>query len=84
MLGVYTPWLPPFLADKGLSLSAMGVALAAVSICRVVFPPAWGVLADHTQHQRSLLAGTSILAGLAIASLSVTASPAWTFVGLVV
>jgi len=75
MLGVYAPWLPPYLAEKGLSPGAIGVALAVVSTCRVVFPPAWGVLADHTRHKRALLAGTAAIAGAALVALSWFVSP---------
>jgi PPP family 3-phenylpropionic acid transporter len=84
MMGVYAPWLPPFLADRGLSPSAMGIALGSVSICRVVFPPAWGALADHTEHKRTLLAATAALAGAAIASLPAVSSTAWAVGGLLV
>ncbi|OGQ89398.1 MAG: hypothetical protein A2289_23325 [Deltaproteobacteria bacterium RIFOXYA12_FULL_58_15] len=78
-VGVYAPWLPPFLEYRGLTPKAIGLALAVVSVWRALLPPVWGMLADRLGKSVGILALTSALSGLALVGLAFD-GPAWTLI----
>lgn len=66
-LGVYLPFWPMWLADRGLSESQVGLLLAAGLWAKVATGPLFGYLADRRGNRRG------VLIGLAVASVAVFA-----------
>lgn len=66
-LGVYLPFWPVWLADRGLSESQVGLLLAAGLWVKVATGPLFGYLADRRGNRRG------VLIGLAVASVAVFA-----------
>src|SRR6476620_623248 len=63
---IMSAYLPLWMADRGLSASAIGTVLGAASLCRVVAVPAWGWIADRVGRPRiMLLAASACAAGCA-------------------
>ncbi len=76
-VGVFAPWLPPFLEQHhGLSRSFIGIALSVVMLSRAVLPPLWGLLLDRIRGRRYVLAVTVVLAGMMLFALLLPGSPA--------
>jgi PPP family 3-phenylpropionic acid transporter len=75
-VGVYAPWLPPFLEQhRGLTASAIGLSLAVVSISRATLPPLWGWVLDRTGGHRLVLGGASLVAGFLLIGLLLPGPP---------
>jgi PPP family 3-phenylpropionic acid transporter len=83
-IGIYLPWFPPLLGERGFDARMIGFALALVSVSRIVLPPAWGLLADRLSARKPILIACSLLAGLAMLVQAVPQGPgsrmAWLFV----
>jgi PPP family 3-phenylpropionic acid transporter len=62
--GLTTPFLPAFLAERGLSPTEVGLALAAGTGIRLVAGPLAGRLADRLAAGRAVLAACAALSGL--------------------
>ncbi len=75
-VGIYLPWFPPLLAERGFGPGAIGVSLALVSLSRVVLPPLWGVVADRLRARRRILVVCALCAGAAMAVQAADWSPA--------
>lgn len=68
-VGLYSPFLGPYLKTIGHSLDVIALALGMMQLMRIVGPFAWGWLADHTGNRvRWIRLGT--LAGLLFAALA--------------
>lgn len=65
-VGIYLPWFPPLLAERGFGPQEIGFSLALVSISRVVLPPLWGLIADRLRSRRRILVVCALLAGAAM------------------
>lgn len=64
-IGFFNPYLPLWLHDMGLGLTAIGVLTSVQAFTRVFAPYAWGWLSDHTGERVRLLrwgAGVALLA----------------------
>jgi PPP family 3-phenylpropionic acid transporter len=70
--GASLPFLPPFLAARGLGPEAIGQALALAMLARLVVAPSAGALADHLGDRRRVAAVFALLAMAATALLLVT------------
>jgi PPP family 3-phenylpropionic acid transporter len=73
--GVASPFLPPFLAERGMSPEAIGILLAAGTTIRLFAGPIAGRIADRLQALRLVLA--ICMAAAALAALGYL--PAYTF-----
>ncbi len=69
-LGVFVPWLPPLLRERGFSDWHIGLALASVQLSRTFLPPLWGLVADRLRARRRFLVGAALFAGLALVALA--------------
>ena len=67
-LGVYLPFFPVFLAGRGLSPEAIGVAIAIPTLVKLVVLPPAGWLWDRVDRPRAILAalGIGAAAGFAL------------------
>jgi PPP family 3-phenylpropionic acid transporter len=71
--GVTLPFLPAFLAGRGLGPSGVAAALAAQQVCRLAAGPLIGRVADQTGRRSegaALAAALGVLAGLALFAAS--------------
>ena len=50
-VGLYSPYMAPYLNGLGHSLTVVAWAMAMMPLMRIVGPFAWGWLADHTQER---------------------------------
>ena len=74
--GVNSPYLPALLEERGLSPEAIGIALGAGTIARLVAGPVAGRLADRLDAPRLVLAASALLgAGAALVYLAVRGVP---------
>src|SRR5262245_2118367 len=60
--GFSSPFLPAFLAERGLAPEQLGVALGAATALRLLFGPIAGRLADRFHFLRAELAVCAVLA----------------------
>ncbi|MCE2745369.1 MAG: MFS transporter [Burkholderiales bacterium] len=68
-VGLYSPFLGPYLKSIGHSLDVIALALGMMQLMRIVGPFAWGWLADHTGNRvRWIRLG--IFAGFCFAALA--------------
>lgn len=80
--GVYMPFIPVWLAAKGLGPAEISICMALPMMVRLLVP-FWGFAADRLRNQRLVLAvclAVAMLAGLALMS----ASGFWPILGLMV
>ena len=78
--GVYMPFIPVWLAAKGLGPQEISICMALPMTVRLLVP-FWGFAADRLRNQRLVIAvclGVALLAGLALLS----ASGFWPILGL--
>lgn len=61
-IGVYMPFFPVLLADRGFSAEAIGLALAIPVVLRLVTLPAAGALSDRVARPREFLVVLGVLA----------------------
>jgi PPP family 3-phenylpropionic acid transporter len=79
--GVYMPFIPVWLAAKGLGPAEISICMALPMTVRLLVP-FWGFAADRLRNQRLVIAvclGVALLAGLAL----VPASGFWPILGLI-
>ena len=62
--GTESPFLPSFLAERGLTPGEIGVALAAGTLMRLVAGPVAGHVADRSDATRTVVATAAAAAGL--------------------
>ena len=62
--GIESPFLPSFMAERGLSPSEVGLALAAGTVVRLVSGPLAGHVADRTDATRAVVAVAALASGL--------------------
>lgn len=67
--GAALPFLPPFLAGRGLAAEAIGAALAAAMLARLAVGPAATALADRLGARRGVAVGCAAVAFAATALL---------------
>jgi MFS transporter, PPP family, 3-phenylpropionic acid transporter len=79
--GVASPFLPAFIAERGVSAAELGVVLAAGTAIRLLSAPLAGRLGDRLQALRSVLVGCIALAA-AITLGYLPAQGFWMFVAL--
>jgi len=80
--GVYMPFIPVWLAAKGLGPAEISICMALPMMVRLLVP-FWGFAADHLRNQRLVIAvclAVAMLAGLAL----ISASGFWPILGLMV
>ena len=67
--GVFAPYFPLYLEQRGLSAVEIGLVLAMAQGMRVVGPNLWGWLADRSDHRLAILRWTALAACLSFAPL---------------
>lgn len=67
--GVFAPYFPLYLADRGLAAAEIGLVLAMMQAMRVVGPNLWGWLADRGDARLAILRWTAVAAFLAFAPI---------------
>jgi PPP family 3-phenylpropionic acid transporter len=67
VIASFFPFFAPFLEDRGLSESEIGLVIAAMALARLITNPVWGHVADTRLGRRSVLQLTA--AGAAASSL---------------
>ncbi len=72
--GIQLPFLPLWLAAKGLSVTQIGTVVAAMMAVRVVGAPLFASLADYTKQRFWVIRGCAIAALVSYAALSVMPS----------
>jgi PPP family 3-phenylpropionic acid transporter len=72
-VGVMLPFLPPLLAERGLSAAEVGAALAAGSAVRLLAGPLGGRAADALGDARAVLAAYAAAAALAACGFALAA-----------
>lgn len=70
VLGIQTPFFPLFLAERGLSPDAIGLALALPMVIRLAAMPLAGAVSDHLGAPRPFLVGLGMLAALGFAFIA--------------
>ena len=81
--GVSSPFLPAFLASRGLTPEQLGIFFAAGTAVRLVSGPACGRLADRTRALGAVLAVCTALAALvALGLVSASGFPALLLIGV--
>lgn len=62
--GVFAPYFPLYLEQRGLDAAEIGIVLAMAQGMRVFGPNLWGWIADHTQRRVSVLRWTALAAAV--------------------
>lgn len=75
--GVIKPFLNLYLVEVGLSASQIGVIYGWASLGVVVLPPLIGLLADHTQRHRLILAVITVIKGLSAPLMLLSSAWGW-------
>jgi PPP family 3-phenylpropionic acid transporter len=60
--GIFVPYFPLYLEDRGLTAAQIGIVLALGQGMRLVGPNLWGYLADRTPHRIDILRWTALAA----------------------
>jgi len=71
-IGVFMPFFPVLLTDRGFSPEAIGLAMAIPVVLRLVTLPAAGVFSDWIAKPRAFLAALGLLAALGFAWVGFT------------
>ena len=79
--GCFSPFLPAFLAERGLKPEQLGVVLGAATVMRLVCGPIGGRLADRFHFVRAELAVCAVL-GAGAALLYLAAQGFWTIMAV--
>lgn len=66
LVGASAPYLSLYYASVGLAISQIAVLLAIPQVVRIVAPPFWGWIADHTGRRQRLLRVTALMALVAV------------------
>jgi PPP family 3-phenylpropionic acid transporter len=75
--GVIKPFLNLYLVEVGLGASQIGVIYGWASLGVVVLPPLIGLLADHTQRHRLILAVITVIKGLSAPLMLLSSAWGW-------
>lgn len=73
-IGAYLPFMPVWLADRGLSPTQIGLVLTLPQFARILLGPALAFMVDRFGHRQRALAFSAAAAGLATAALLGSAS----------
>lgn len=76
-IGFFNPYLPLWLKDQGLGITAISLLASVQSFTRVFAPYAWGALSDHTGERVKLLRISAAIALLASAGLWISGGAWW-------
>ncbi|RZI61027.1 MAG: MFS transporter [Rubrivivax sp.] len=76
-IGFFNPYLPLWLKDQGLEITAISLLASVQSFTRVFAPYAWGALSDHTGERVKLLRISAAIALLSSAGLWMAGGPWW-------
>ena len=76
-LGATLPYVPAFLNERGLSGEQVGLAVATGMVCRTIFSPLGGWLADATGRPRFVFAACGLATAIVYAAQYVTYSVWW-------
>jgi len=68
-LGIFLPFLPPWLREQGLAPAAIGALLAVQPLAKLAAPWTWGRWADRASERRLPLAVALVGAAAALAAL---------------
>lgn len=79
--GCFSPFLPAFLAERGLKPEQLGIVLGAATVMRLVCGPIGGRLADRFHFLRAELAVCAVL-GAGAALLYLAAQGFWTIMAV--
>lgn len=60
-VGLFVPFFPLYLDDKGLAVAQIGAVVAAGQAMRVVVPALWGWASDRAQRRVPLIQGSALL-----------------------
>lgn len=60
-VGLFVPFFPLYLDDKGLGVAQIGAVVAAGQAMRVVVPTLWGWASDQSQRRIPLVQGSAVL-----------------------
>lgn len=80
-VGVTSPYLPLWLADRGLTVAQIGALMALPQFLRIVGPPAWGWAAHRLAGEATLLRAAATASTVAAALLA-AAGGFWTLAAL--
>lgn len=61
-VGVFSPYVSLFFADRGMTAAQIGVLMSLMSAMRIFGPNLWGWLADRTQQRVTVLRVTALAA----------------------
>lgn len=78
--GIFVPYLPLYLEQRGLTAAQIGVVLALGQGMRLVGPNLWGYLADRTPHRIDLLRWTALAAAVCFSAIFLPGGYALVFV----
>lgn len=74
-IGVYMPFFPVFLADRGFSPEAIGLTAAIPVVLRFITLPAAGALSDRIASPRAFMVVLGLLAALGFAGVGLSGGP---------
>ncbi|GAB4465488.1 MAG: MFS transporter [Burkholderiaceae bacterium] len=77
--GIFVPYFPLYLQDRGLTAAQIGIVLAMMQGMRVVGPNLWGYLADRTSHRIAILRGTALATAVCFAAILLAGGFGWVF-----
>lgn len=78
-VGVFAPYFPLYLKERGLSGLQIGVVLAMMQGMRLVGPALWGYLADRSSHRQAILHWTAVAGCLSFAPIFLSGGFAFVF-----
>ncbi len=61
-VGIFVPYASLFFAERGMTVTQIGVLMSLMQVMRIFGPNLWGWIADHTQHRVVVLQLTSFAA----------------------
>ncbi len=59
-VGIFSPYLSLYFADAGMTVAQIGVLMSLPQVLRIIGPPFWGWLADHSFARLSILRFSAI------------------------
>jgi len=75
--GIYLPFFPLFLAERGLEPDSIGLALALPMAIRLAAMPTAGVLSDHWGTPRTMLVSLGLASAIAFAIVGLASGTIW-------
>ena len=83
LLGVWLPFWPLYLQDRGFSALDIGYLASIVMITRIIAPNVWGWLADYTGKNMAIVRFGSFLALACFSVLFISHQSFWTLAVLI-